>query len=364
VRRRTAEKALFLRPATGIVATPRHELPPARVKNALADNGGATEVFEKPSTSGFVEQVPYSRDDSQTNVLTLNQTVADDDFISDSPLILDNTVSLTQDLVTVDMDTGSSKADIEDAAIDKNPSPIAMAAAEVSERLDRLIDHEQGEDQDQPTVGEYGVQTSAPIGSEHVEPEQAEPEQAGVTNEETGQIFPTMTLVEMDIPGSIDYNLQTPAPEEVENVESKQSGPVLTLVKSRNDVKDGQPVDDNDVPKVTKELTEGEADVQNAIDDSGATSPQDSAPTAALRNSSPNLVEESNSKGIGAYLVALVMGLLLLGGGLWKMKFAPATNTNDWSAFVAPIALLIGGLVLFGGLYYMIKSHINNRTVN
>jgi len=349
VRRRTAEKALFLRPATGIVATPRHELPPARVLDTR-DDDGAIDVFEKSGASGFVEQVPYSGHDSQTrdnqtNVLVLNETVADDDFIPEE---------------AVDMAAGSSEADIEDEIADKTPSPIAMAAAEVSERLDRLIDNEQGVGQ--PTDDEYSLQTSTPIRSEQVGPEQE-----NASNEEVRQIFPTMTLVEMDIPASIDYNLQASAPEDVKNVERQQSRPVLTLVEPHNDIKDDQPVDNNDnsAPNVIEELIEAKTDIQNTSDERDTPAPQEGAPITALQNPSPNLVEDDTSKGIGAYLIASVFGLLLLGGGLWKMKFAPvAVNTDNWSAFMAPIALLIGGLIFLGGLYYMIKSHIGNNTVN
>jgi len=464
VRRRTAEKALFLRPPTGIVATPRHELPPARVLNVQLGDGaddGTIEVFEKSDANGFVEQAPYGASDSQASILTLNETVADDaaleedvnlenvyiqaetvtdesvpeevvpegavfeETVSESPLILDDTVPLTQDIVdenivveTVDTDTDIRETEIRDVTIDEDPSPIAVAAAQVSERLDRLIDDEQGEDIEQPTDEEYGLQASAPPDIEQEEPDHIESEQAQVSNEGTGQIFPTMTLVEMDIPGSIEYNLQAPAPEEnenieVENIEHEHVEPALTLVDADNGLLVEQPIDnidddepslvtelsgpaDNDEPETTPEFShpalnahigapvmfpemlpemldeqtvpeadiQSTMDVQNTIDAHGTTAPQGNTPIATLRNPSPSLFEEDNSKGIGGYLVAPVIGLFLLGAGVWKTKFAPAANANDWIAFIAPITLLIGGLILIGGLYYLLKSRISNRTVN
>ena len=401
VRRRTAEKALFLRPPTGIVATPRHELPPTRVLDTR-DDDGATEVFEKPDTSGFVEQAPYGASASQASILTLNQTVEDNAALPEDIHTQDGVVS---EDVAPEETTFRETASIEDATIDEALSPIAVAAAQVSERLDRLIDEEQGEDVDHTIVGEHGLQTSAPIEvvNEDVPNEDAPNKEVG--KEEIGQVFPTMTLVEMDIPTSIDYNLQAPNSEEIENekvekLESTQEGPVLTLVERDNDFLVDQPIHtlDNDELKTASEFShpahnvhngEPEAedakgiddwaaheadtqstdiqsatDAQNTIDEYGTTAPQDNAPIAALQNASPNLVAEDTSKGIGPYLAAPVIGLLLLGAGLWKTRFAPAVNTNDWSAFMAPVALLIGGLMLLGGLYYMFKAHFSQSAVN
>ena len=147
VRRRAAEKALFLTLETGHVAAPRNDLTSIEDTDLIGDiMSGDLPVFET-ETLGMVNQVPYEdakfemgvpevqeravaldvpqrrREDGPAGILTLSEIVDDDYIFSD-----DEDVFEYDDIA-------------EETAIFNEPSPIAVAAAEVSDRLDALIDN-------------------------------------------------------------------------------------------------------------------------------------------------------------------------------------------------------------------------------
>ena len=79
VRRRTAEKALFLRPESGVVAAPRNELPPQSDEEIRSTD--TQNVFTRATAQGIVEQAPYAaqkaqlrrRDDAPARELSLSE---------------------------------------------------------------------------------------------------------------------------------------------------------------------------------------------------------------------------------------------------------------------------------------------------
>ena len=128
VRRRTAEKALFLRPVSGAVHSPRHEVPPQQDRAYM---GVAEDVptFSKEDAHGIVDQTPYAaqkaqfrrRDDGPAGILTLSEI--------DEPISAQDQTEMTDAYI-------SAPEALDDT---ENLSPIAIAAAELSERLDLLI---------------------------------------------------------------------------------------------------------------------------------------------------------------------------------------------------------------------------------
>jgi lysozyme len=145
VRRRTAEKALFLRPVGGVLRASRVDLPPHK-RDANSPDEYATPVFDRDDVAGIVEQAPYDapinsvpqraevsyerREDGPAGILTLSELAppADDDGL---PLDED------LDLVAADpYEKAMAETPLEN---EDGLSPIAVAAAEVSERLERLI---------------------------------------------------------------------------------------------------------------------------------------------------------------------------------------------------------------------------------
>jgi len=279
VRRRTAEKALFLSPATGIVAAPRNEVPP--LHDSTAKSGADDiEIFNKSDARGYVDQTPYEadavpqrrREDGPSGILTLSERVPE-------PQIYEDTDDESTFVDTIIEDVIEEKIEAETKP-DTNLSPIAIAAAEVSERLDNLMENTD----DAPHTMEQSADLDTPD-------------------------IPDLTLVAKD---------------------------------------------------ETSNKTSDEVSIAN---DTDITS---SERKAKLENSAAKISQDDNVKdgevsGIGAYWTALMVGMLLLGGGLWKLKFA-STKLDEMSAFLAPVAMLVGAMMILGGLYYLLKAQMRGMS--
>ena len=176
MRRRTAEKALFLRQEKGMLRASRNELDVKSDNSfvAVSDDG---DVFDPDI--GIVDMAPYAkkanpsrrREDGPMGLLTLSevapqgvhspQTLDDDrptlaqrlTAMTDEPLGEENaaldiphpngSTAVAGDELAIVEDVAKLSDDLEVDLADKalpRPSPIAIAAAEVSERLDALIE--------------------------------------------------------------------------------------------------------------------------------------------------------------------------------------------------------------------------------
>jgi len=136
MRRRTAEKALFLRPAGRTVSAPRVDLPPVSDETiALLSTEDALPVFSKDESAGMVDSVSYDaytengskqnrrRTDGPSGILSLSEVYEDEPVLEDE-------VSLETDL--------TDEKDIEAETI--KPSLIAVEEEKLKDRLDALIE--------------------------------------------------------------------------------------------------------------------------------------------------------------------------------------------------------------------------------
>ena len=130
MRRRTAEKALFLRPEGRPVSAPSVDLPPIEDETvALLSTEDALPVFTSHEAAGIVAEAPYSaqsaqyrrRDDGPAGTLTLSE-VYEDDVVEDT---------LTEEF-SVDVDSDITKAE--------SPSLIAVEDEKLKDRLEALIE--------------------------------------------------------------------------------------------------------------------------------------------------------------------------------------------------------------------------------
>ena len=137
MRRRTAEKALFLRPEGRPVSAPGVDLPPIEDETvALLSTEDALPVFTSDAAAGVVAAAPYSaeqaqyrrRDDGPAGSLTHSEVFDDDDEFE----------------VILDEELPSNPSSIEshpEAAIeDKRPSLIAVEDEKLKDRLEALIE--------------------------------------------------------------------------------------------------------------------------------------------------------------------------------------------------------------------------------
>ncbi len=312
VRRRTAEKALFLSPSTGVVAAPRSEIPP--INDSAAPSGADDiEVFSKSDARGYVDQTPYAvnqaqrrrKEDSPPGVLTLSERYYDaEKAVDDTPWVEDD---ISQSAESIQDTTEASEKLASDKSIDdktdKKLSPIAVAAAEVSERLDNLMADEPGSDT---------LDLADKLSEDDVKT--------------TRMDRPNLTLVETD-----DVELDV--------------------------IDDDKLIEDlvHKTDETANEISSLEVD-----DRASANDVQDTKLERNIRGTSSSTHDPDTANGIGAYWTALVVGLTLLGGGLWKLKFSPVQKLDEMSAFLAPVAMLVGAMMIMGGLYYLFKAQLRD----
>ena len=152
VRRRTAEKALFLRPSGGVAPAPRHELV-AKQDMSAQNVGQDIAYFEQHDADGYVDQTPYAanpaefrrREDGPAGTLTLSE-FADDQMDFDPVPETPQPQKETQD-----------SAELSEPALDENLSPIAVAALEVSDQLDKLMAEPEAETEPKPVELEQDI---------------------------------------------------------------------------------------------------------------------------------------------------------------------------------------------------------------
>lgn len=146
MRRRTAEKALFLRPEGRPVSAPGVDLPPIDDETvALLSTEDALPVFTADAAAGIVAAAPYSaepaqyrrREDGPAGSLTLSEVYEDDDLELDLsedefPFEPDTEVDSGSDLLPITED----EDDLESA----RPSLIAVEDEKLKDRLNALIE--------------------------------------------------------------------------------------------------------------------------------------------------------------------------------------------------------------------------------
>ena len=126
MRRRTAEKALFLRPEGRILSAPRVDLPPIADETvALLRTEDALPVFTNEDSAGVVGTVPYEtsavhgrrRSDGPSGILSLSDVYEDE---------------------VESIDKATSKANLVDEG--QKPSLIAVEEEKLKDRLEALIE--------------------------------------------------------------------------------------------------------------------------------------------------------------------------------------------------------------------------------
>lgn len=273
VRRRTAEKSLFLRPVEGVVAAPRNEIPPARDTD-YPRNDTELPTYGRFTESGVVARTPYEADTQLDEEFPLTANRRRDDGPA-------GTLTLSE-IVTDDYEEDDADIPVAMPANEQGMSPIAIAAAEVSERLDALI---------------------------------ADRPEASTNDVESVSANPDVHTPEIDVHTAIasdDPNLdQHYAANDGAHDEYRRPG------------RNRQPAIRTPAAYITK------TQVQDEIPEAG---------------------------GVGGFWTALVVGISLMAGGAYKWLFSPQADLDPLSAFLAPVATIVGGMIVLGAVYYLLKS--------
>jgi len=136
MRRRTAEKALFLRPEGRPVSAPSVDLPPIEDETvALLSTEDALPVFTSDEAAGIVAAAPYSaepaqyrrREDSSAGTLMLSEVFEDDEF-----------EEISEDNLPFESDPADGDFGVKSE--DSRPSLIAVEDEKLKDRLEALIE--------------------------------------------------------------------------------------------------------------------------------------------------------------------------------------------------------------------------------
>ncbi len=328
VRRRAAEKAVFLRVPSGVVPVPRYEIPPQQADGLakLEDD----EVFELAGDAGIVTRMPYDeaagfahrakrrKEDGPAGTLGYSERqVSQPDWEGEFPddHDWDDHDWDNQDKSGQNADTQTTNPETEDThSEDTHISPIALAAAEVSARLDALIaDGGATDDGESEKTG-------------------------GLSGDEDDRLSP-LDLAEADMladEGIDEAEAVTDMPwvEQSEIVGARAKG----RRAAKNEPKVPQQADKTVAPSQPEpERERAGADI----------APYPDGDITHLAKPKPSLA---------AFWMSLIVGLSLLAGAVWKLRFETPRQLGGLNEFLVPVAMLIGALLALGGLYYLLKA--------
>lgn len=318
VRRRTAEKSLFLRATEGVVTAPRNELPPKHDQGlqALATN---VDTFDKADAQhlGIVEQTPYAakpaptrrREDGPTGVMehseTQSQFTRTHGIETAGHSVQKNTFNPHQDSFEntdriVDLVTEVKRET--PAPVEKKLSPIALAAEEVSERLDRLI---------------------------------------------------------ADTPNETENNVQHDMQENFDNRKADEFADVVGRDNHAGYTQKDQSTGIAEVIANIKAANEGTREDYRRPANSNAAHAR--SPDSYIHQAEKFGVEPPKREGFIVYWIAFTTGLCMMLYAASRWFLAPknvAVPATELQTFITPALAVIGAMFILGTLYYLAKAYL------
>ena len=317
MRRRTAEKALFLRPQGSVVKASRIDLPPVEdATAALMSTDDALPVFSRNARAGLVKTAPYDleaekpaeynrrREDGLAGVLMLSEVYNEDDEFEDEEIFEEIEASLDQPLELGDQEDIEEQSETRAAAkAARGPSLIAVEDDKLKDRLDALIEDLKGEPKTVDT-----------------------------------QDWPE-SLINAEIPpeeGSEDIS---------ENIEGNSN--IITLDLPGRDLPLSDTVKDVQIIDI--------ADVDKTIDDEALDSASKYIEVAPKEDHTA--VVDPNAKNAGSlpYWIMIVLGSVLFGGSIAAILRGSKQLLGEFGPLLAVTGVFLGAMMLFGALYYAIR---------
>ena len=332
VRRRAAEKNLFLRPQGKVVSASRVDLPPKRdAQMEVLTTADDLPVFTAEDRAGITE-APY------TSRLRPSRRLEDkiaSNLSSSEVIEADGTESAVLDLLDIEIedigllgqrDDEIKMAEKEEAAISEGSietvvadletagqvevvSPIAEAASEVSARLDALIDDPGGQ---------------SDLNSIDAEPLSVEPVQEREIDAEIVDL-----LGDDDKPAVENENVY-----EFPNSKTEQESQDQTIAP-----KDAEAAPD--APKPDRRAT-------------------DSA-QKYIEHASEEAVPDKTPSNEGPFFIMVVLGLTFMGGFIGLILRGTTQALGENGPFLAYSGFMIGFMVFWGALFYLIREIIRGR---
>jgi GH24 family phage-related lysozyme (muramidase) len=311
VRRRTAEKALFLKPDRRTVTSPRDSLPPKPDKDAAQFEADDLPVYTRGEAEGYVDQIPYDqrpnpgrrRTDGPAGVLELSEYYEDDAGSRASDAAALAAAYLARPKEDIETITDRDEAAEITPGDDISPlrlSPIAEAAASVSERLDALID------------------------------DQAE--------------------------SAVDLS---DMPDSLLTVEPKPPAATVLPFRSKTDAPNIEPAAE------IAPQTDGKSRLPQDVDDkAGSVTDTNTAPprrAAKGGDSASRFIQsrdyvETQPSSIWAFGVMMLSGLIMFAFSLYASIKDPVSLLGPWGPVAVMAGLMMGGMIILGSIYYILKS--------
>ncbi|WP_371397043.1 lysozyme [Fretibacter rubidus] len=321
VRRRTAEKILFLRPEKALALAPRLDLPPradedligASTYGPLGDHGNTDSgvVAGAADVTVYRDFTPSRRrEDGPAGVLTLSE-VYDEDF--------DATDFDNGDFDNGDFDDSDYERDIEPLITPHSdkPSPIAEAAAEVSDRLDALI---------------------------------ARPRR------NAGQDLPKQLIDAPEITEQPSKVVPfTGRKGAIRPVSAQNDSPLsrLDYMKAQDSAKSDGLGSETEAQSTTSQSLDANPGYNDATIDNAEA--KDSAERFIKAGGKTGTLKRRRNPNTGPFIVMCLLGMTLIGASLGAMFSGFDSQWGLRGEMATNLGLLIGGLFLLGSVYYVLK---------
>jgi len=340
MRRRTAEKALFLRPERNLPAG-REDLPPIQdssIQGLSTDDG--LPVLTEEDANGIVATAPYTaqlapgrrREDGPAGALQLSELDIIDDtklpeLTAPGPTLADRIMgrhTADDDLPKdkdFDLDEDEIESESEELAFesgDIKPSPIAAAAGDIVARLDALIEDADTRFEDRDADWPENLIT----------PEAVEPDKIETKPSKTSQ------------DNVIDLNTRTTRPvETMDNVPAEIDG---------------------EFPLVEAPSKKPVAVIDELAQDDAVRVRTDSA-AKYIETHRPEVIPAATPKksGLGLWIPVLI-GFMLLGAAAGTMIKGAEALLGAWGPIIAFTGLVIGIGLILAGIYAALR--INSRS--
>lgn len=354
MRRRTAEKALFLRLDSKPHPAPGVDLPPVQDENvnsfSIVDE---FPVFSEEEASGIVAKAPYEaqdipsrrREDGQAGILMLSEVVDDlDPFEADETSEIDEseendfetaeTVSLNSKrdaVLEIEPDEADEEKDLferDEGEINPNRSVIADAAADISDRLDALIDKVQ----DDETSGTKDWPESLIQSESLAESDEEDKKPVESFSEDNLVSFPGQRNVG-DVPIELEKESRT------------------TRVPSKAEIEAAIfATDDQDKDRNKQSGTL----IDNLREDDAMRDRSDSA-SRYIERYAPSDDEDKKNSNLGFWIIMLT-GFILLGASFAARFRGAESLLGESGPLLIMAGLLIGAVMILGAAYYAIRQ--------
>lgn len=317
MRRRTAEKALFLKtdktpqPASGA------DLPPVEDEAvALLSTEDALPIFTKDEAAGIVATAPFDaqpaqnrrREDGPAGILMLSEVVDENDPFEDEPVTTDR-LEETPWIDEPSLNLSEEVSDGFENDLEPGRTVIAEAAADISERLDALIEN---------------------VKEETTKDEKDWPESLITVSDETVE--------------NVKDNLVLFPGADLSSDENEKRAQVLSTPREAQ--VSSEPVREMETQK------EVDLIIDNLLEDDAMRQRSDSA--ARYIESNPVEYEDQEEGSLGFWMIMLT-GFILLGASIAASLRGAEDIMGQWGPILVLAGLMIGGLMVLGAAYYAIR---------